>query len=270
MKAQLDENRFEWDVYSPITEARNRKKGWLLLAIILSALVISLFGQSPRGSRDKAPNPTKEYPQDNLQIIDMKNLPGTQIKHMDKEELYEHLESQGFRRLRGKSLVELRRIWLGFMYEDFFYTMHKKTNLPISVIYAFFIIEATNAGIESKLMEKSLNPGGIKYTGKGEKTRAMDDCYRNGRRVPCEFQAYKSYHQMVDGWASILNLPRYKGCKKWIYAKNNRGMSAKQIVDNTCRCFYKSGYHTSNLWKVRSNLSTEYWTVKSSFPEMEY
>ncbi len=32
----------------------------------------------------------------------------------------------------------------------------------------------------------------------------------------------------------------------------------------------KSGYHTSNLWKVRSNLSTEYWTVKASFPEMEY
>ncbi len=38
---------------------------------------------------------------------------------------------------------------LGYMYEDFFYTMHKKTDLPISVIYAFFIIEATNAGIES-------------------------------------------------------------------------------------------------------------------------
>ena len=48
------------------------------------------------------------------------------------------------------------------MYEDFFYTMHKKTDLPISVIYAFFIIEATNAGIESKLMAKAFNPGGIK------------------------------------------------------------------------------------------------------------
>jgi hypothetical protein len=47
-------------------------------------------------------------------------------------------------------------------------------------------------------------------------------------------------------------------------------MSAKQIVDATCKCFYKSGYHTSNLWKVRSNLSTEYWTLKASFPEMEY
>ncbi len=64
--------------------------------------------------------------------------------------------------------------------------------------------------------------------------------------------------------------PRYKNCKRFMLAKYNRGMSAKNIVDATCKCFYKSGYHTSNLWKVRSNLSTEYWTVKASFPEMEY
>ena len=54
--------------------------------------------------------------------------------------------------MEGKNIVELRRIWLAYMYDNFFYTMHKKTNLPISVIYAFFIIEATNNGIESNLL----------------------------------------------------------------------------------------------------------------------
>ncbi len=93
---------------------------------------------------------------------------------------------------------------------------------------------------------------------------------KNGKKIPCAFQAFSSYNAMVQGWADVLNLPRYKNCKRYMLAKYNRGMSAKEIVDATCKCFYKSGYHTSNLWKVRSNLSTEYWTVKASFPSMEY
>ena len=252
-------------------KTNNKIKVYLLLVLVISSLFISLSGKGTNAkSNVTSPNPAKEYPQDNLQVIDMKNLPGKQIKSMGKEELQEFLESQGFRRLNNKSLVDLRRIWLGFMYEDFFYTMHKKTDLPISVIYAFFIIEATNAGIESNLMEKALNPGGIKYRGTGKKVSAMDDCYKNGKKIPCSFQAFSSYDAMVQGWADVLNLPRYKNCKRYILAKYNRGMNAKDIVDNTCKCFYNSGYHTSNLWKVRSNLCTEYWTIKSSFPEMEY
>ena len=162
-------------------------KGYLLLFLIISSIFISLVGQGYTATKVAAPNPAKEYPQDNLMVIDMNNLPGTQIKSMGKEELQQFLEDQGFRRLNNKSLVDLRRIWLGFMYEDFFYTMHKKTDLPISVIYAFFIIEATNAGIESRLMEKALNPGGIKYRGTGKKINAMDDCYKNGKKIPCAF-----------------------------------------------------------------------------------
>ncbi len=61
-------------------------------------------------------------------VIDMKNLPGTQIKSMVKDELQQFLEEQGFRRLKNKSLVDLRRIWLGFMYEDFFYLLIVKLN----------------------------------------------------------------------------------------------------------------------------------------------
>jgi hypothetical protein len=233
-------------------------------------MYISSFAGGSYKAQKYTPNPAKEYPQENTAIIDVKNLPGNAIKNMDKDELYDYMDAVGFQRLKGKSLVDLRRIYLGFMYDDFFYSMHKKTNLPISVIYAFFVIEATNAGIESKLMAKALNPGGIKYRGTGKKINAMDDCYKNGKKIPCAFQAFSSYNAMVQGWADVLNLPRYKNCKRYMFAKYNRGMSAKNIVDATCKCFYKSGYHTSNLWKVRSNLSTEYWKVKASFPEMEY
>jgi hypothetical protein len=104
-------------------------KGYLLLFLIISSIFISLVGQGYTATKVAAPNPAKEYPQDNLMVIDMNNLPGTQIKSMGKEELQQFLEDQGFRRLNNKSLVDLRRIWLGFMYEDFFYTMHKKTDL---------------------------------------------------------------------------------------------------------------------------------------------
>ena len=262
-------NQFEWDVYSPITESRDRRRAWLLLVIMIMVLCVSFMGNAtPKLTKD-TPDPYKEYPQD-LPQIDMKNLPGKEIKKLDRQELLEYLDVRGFRRLEGKNIVELRRIWLAYMYDNFFYTMHQKTNLPISVIYAFFIIEATNNGIESNLMAKALNPGGIKYRGTGSKVSAMDDCYKNGVKVPCTFQAFNSYNAMVQGWADVLNLPRYKKCKRFVFKEHNRGMNAKDIVNATCKCFYKSGYHTSNLWKVRSNLSTEYWTMKASFPIMEF
>ncbi len=114
-------------------------------------------------------------------VIDVKNLPGKQIKYMKQDELHDYMDALGFQRLKGKSLIDLRRIYLAYFYDDFFYSMHKKTDLPISVIYAFFVIEATSNGLESKLMMKALNPGGIKYTGKGNKVKSMDDCYRGGK-----------------------------------------------------------------------------------------
>jgi hypothetical protein len=207
-------------------------KGYLLLFLIISSIFISLVGQGYTATKVAAPNPAKEYPQDNLMVIDMNNLPGTQIKSMGKEELQQFLEDQGFRRLNNKSLVDLRRIWLGFMYEDFFYTMHKKTDLPISVIYAFFIIEATNAGIESRLMEKALNPGGIKYRGTGKKINAMDDCYKNGKKIPCAFQAYTSYNAMVQGWADVLNSTKVQELQKVYVSKVQQRHECK--ADSRC------------------------------------
>lgn len=232
-------------------------------------LCVSFMGNASPKRSHNVPDPYREFPQD-VQEINLNNLPGTEIKHLDKQELIEYLDVRGFRRLQGKSIVDLRRVWLAYMYDGFFYTMHKKTDLPISVIYAFFIIEATNNGIESKLMTKALNPGGIKYRGSGKKVKSYDDCFIKGKKVPCSFQAFNSYDAMVQGWADVLNLPRYKNCKRFVYRKYNQGMTAKDIVNATCKCFYKAGYHTSNLWMVRSNLSTEYWTLKASFPIMEF
>jgi hypothetical protein len=207
-------------------------KGYLLLFLIISSIFISLVGQGYTATKVAAPNPAKEYPQDNLMVIDMNNLPGTQIKSMGKDELQQFLEDQGFRRLNNKSLVDLRRVWLGFMYDDFFYTMHKKTDLPISVIYAFFIIEATNAGIESRLMEKALNPGGIKYRGTGKKMNAMDDCYKNGKKIPCAFQAYTSYNAMVQGWADVLKLAKVQELQKVYVSKVQQRHECK--ADSRC------------------------------------
>jgi hypothetical protein len=59
---------------------QTKVKGYLLLFMIASSLYISLVGQGYTATKVSAPNPAKEYPQDNLQTIDMKNLPGTQIK----------------------------------------------------------------------------------------------------------------------------------------------------------------------------------------------
>jgi hypothetical protein len=207
-------------------------KGYLLLFLIISSIFISLVGQGYTATKVAAPNPAKEYPQDNLMVIDMNNLPGTQIKSMGKEELQQFLEDQGFRRLNNKSLVDLRRVWLGFMYDNFFYTMHKKTDLPISVIYAFFIIEATNAGIESRLMEKALNPGGIKYRGTGKKINAMDDCYKDGKKIPCAFQAYTSYNAMVQGWADVLKLAKVQELQKVYVSKVQQRHECK--ADSRC------------------------------------
>ena len=268
----MKQNQFEWEVYSPITRRRNIFKLVICGIALLLAMYISSFAGTKTTYKKNidAPNPAKEYPQENYNMIDVHNLPGNQIKDMAKDELYDYMDALGFRRLKGKSLVELRKIYIAYMYDDFFYTMHQKTNLPISVVYAFFVIEATSNGLESKLMMKALNPGGIKYTGKGKKVKAMDDCYKGKKKVPCDFQKYNDYQAMVNGWSGIMNLPRYKNCKRFIYAKYNKGMKPKDIVNNICYCFYKSGYHTSNQWKVRSNISTDYWTVKTSFPILEF
>ncbi len=103
----MKKNTFEWEIITPITPTKTKIKGYLLLFMIVSSVFISLVGQGYKATKISAPNPAKEYPQDNWETIDMNNLPGKQIKNLDTEELRVFLEEQGFRRLQNKSLVEL-------------------------------------------------------------------------------------------------------------------------------------------------------------------
>ncbi len=46
---------------------------------------------------------------------------------------------------------------------------------------------------------------GMEINDEKEKVKAMDDCYKNGKKIPCAFQAYTSYNAMVQGWADVLS-----------------------------------------------------------------
>jgi hypothetical protein len=162
----------------------------------------------------------------------------------------------GFRNLNNKSLYDLRRIWLAYFYDTFYWDVHEETGLPVSIIHAYFIMEATINGLESDLMRKYKNPGGIKYRGIGESTLAYDDCYdKRGRRVQCQFAVYNTYQEMVQGWSNVFKLPRYSRCKSY------------NTAPDICECLYSSGYHTGNNWNNRAKISKEYWTLRQSFPK---
>lgn len=101
-----------------------------------------------------------------------------------------------------------------------------------------------------------MNPGGIKYRGKGKKTRAYDDCYdRRGRRITCDFAVYENYDDMIEGWSNVFNQKRYERCKSY------------DTATEICRCLYKSGYHRANNWRNRADISREYWKLRLSFPQ---
>lgn len=184
--------------------------------------------------------------------------PGMMVKDLNENELRTLMvEDYGFKNLHQKNLYELRRIWLAYMYDKFFWDVHDITGFPVSVVYAYFIMEATSKGIESDLMANYMNPGGVKYHGKGKKAKAFDDCYDSkGNKIKCDFAVYSTYEDMVKGWSSILNAKRYVKCK------------SESTASNICRCLFKSGYHTGNNWANRADLSKGYWQIRKSFPSL--
>lgn len=183
------------------------------------------------------------------------DCPGQAIKSLTATQLRTYLVDRNFQHLDGKTLLEMRRIWLAYAYDQFYWDVHEKTGLPVSVIYAYFIMEATYNGVESSLMVKYKNPGGIKYKGIGKKTKAYDDCYDSkGHKIKCDFAVFETYTDMVDGWADIFNMNRYRKCK------------SESTAPDICECLYRSGYHTGNNWRNRAGISKGYWEVRKSFP----
>lgn len=181
--------------------------------------------------------------------------PGVAIQELNKVELSEKMKNEGFVNIDGYDLYMLRRIWLAYKYDQFFWDVHEETGFPVSVLYSYFIIEATVKGVESNLMRNYMNPGGVKYRGDGKKAKAYDDCFNSkGKPVPCDFSVYETYEDMVTGWSKVFNNKRYQKCKS---EKNAR---------NICKCLYKSGYHTGNNWSQRAEISKGYWILRLSFP----
>ncbi len=72
---------------------------------------------------------------------------GWEIRKMNIHELRKTLQGKGFRNLDKIDLFKMRRIWLAYSYESMLMNVHHLTDFPVSMIYSFFIIEATTSGV---------------------------------------------------------------------------------------------------------------------------
>ena len=87
---------------------------------------------------------------------------GYEVRKLSGNQLRRTLEGRGFRNLANVDRAKLRRIYIAYCYESMLMNVHLLTDFPISMIYSFFIIEATSAGVETELWRKHANAGGVK------------------------------------------------------------------------------------------------------------
>ena len=69
---------------------------------------------------------------------------GYEVRKLSGTQLRQTLEGRGFRNLANVDRAKLRRIYLAYCYESMLMNVHLLTDFPISMIYSFFIIEATS------------------------------------------------------------------------------------------------------------------------------
>lgn len=189
---------------------------------------------------------------------------GYGIKKMNAQQLRKDMELKGFKNLEDLDLMKLRRIWLGFNYESLFYHVHEITDFPVSMIYSFFIIEATNQGIETNLFRLHGNAGGGKAI-KGQKSvsyRTREVIKGKNKYIKANFFSANNTKEGIELWAKILNSGRYADCKK-----QNWNLANKKIYKNICKCIYQSGYHTDTDYNFRASLMGEFWEIKKHFPK---
>jgi len=189
---------------------------------------------------------------------------GWEVRKLSGEQLRQTLEGRGFRNLKNVDRAKLRRIYLAYCYESMLMNVHVLTDFPVSMIYSFFIIEATSQGIETELWRKHANAGGVKAI-KGHdyvtyKTREV--IKGKNKYIRAKFMSAESTEQGMELWASVLNSGRYSACKKANYK-----MKGIKLYESICKCVYKSGYHTDTDYKFRASLMAEYWQIKrDNFP----
>lgn len=186
-------------------------------------------------------------------------------RKMNVGELREFLKLKGFRNIDNLTLHKLRRVYLGYRYEEMLMKVHKLTDFPLSMLYSFFIIESTKNGIETDLWRIHSNSGGIKsIKGYGSVSFLTREVIR-GRNVRLKqrFFSGKNTDEGIEVWSRVLNSGRYYECKKVNYK-----LPKQKLYEKICKCIYENGYHTDKDYKFRSSLMKEFWEIKRDhFPK---
>ena len=187
---------------------------------------------------------------------------GHSIRRLSLKELKQKLTNMGFRQLNNVDLFKMRRIWLLYNYDNMLMNVHVLTDFPVSMIYSFFIIEATTAGIETDLWRLHANAGGVKaLRGHGTVTYRTREVIRGRNKyIKAKFFSSKSTKDGIALWSGVLNSDRYKKCKVY-------DIKPPQLYKKICKCIYKSGYHTDTDYEFRASLMSEYWDLKKHLPE---
>jgi hypothetical protein len=189
---------------------------------------------------------------------------GWEVRKLSGEQLRQTLEGRGFRNLKGVDKSKLRRIYIAYCYESMLMNVHLLTDFPISMIYSFFIIEATSQGIETELWRKHANAGGVKAL-KNQKSvtyKTREVIRGRDKYINANFMKASSTEEGMKLWAGVLNSGRYADCKKANYK-----IKGIKLYESICKCVYKSGYHTDKDYKFRASLMAEYWQIKrDNFP----
>lgn len=187
---------------------------------------------------------------------------GHSIRGLNLKELRQKLTNMGFKHLNNIDLFKMRRIWLLYNYDDMLMNVHVLTDFPVSMIYSFFIIEATTAGIETDLWRLHANAGGVKaLKGHGTVTYRTREVIRGRNKyIKAKFFSSKSTKDGIKLWSGVLNSNRYKKCKVY-------DVKPPQLYKKICKCIYKSGYHTDTDYEFRASLMSEYWNLKKHLPE---
>jgi hypothetical protein len=187
---------------------------------------------------------------------------GHSIRKLNLKELKQKLTNMGFRNLNNVDLFKMRRIWLLYNYNDMLMNVHVLTDFPVSMIYSFFIIEATTKGIETELWRLHANAGGVKAL-KGHSTvtySTREVIGGRNKRIRAKFFSSKNTKDGIALWSGVLNSDRYKKCKVF-------DEKPPKLYKKICKCIYKSGYHTDTDYEFRASLMTEYWNLKKHLPE---
>ena len=186
---------------------------------------------------------------------------GWEIRKMNIHELRKNLEGKGFRNLDKIDLFKMRRIWLAYSYESMLMNVHHLTDFPVSMIYSFFIIEATTSGVETELWRKHANAGGVKAL-KNQKSvtyKTREVIRGKNKYIRAKFMSASSTEEGMKLWAGVLNSGRYAACKKANYK-----LKGIKLYESICKCVYKSGYHTDTDYKFRASLMAEFWELKKN------